>query len=68
MLFGGVTSDELTGDVPRWEKAQSRALLAVDRWQGIVGIELNDDGDDKLKDESLFRVLEWGGMESVITW
>lgn len=54
MLFKRVCEDELD----EWEGALSRASENVDVWKGVVGAEY-----DMAKDEALFRVLEWGGME-----
>ncbi|PBK61358.1 hypothetical protein ARMSODRAFT_896776 [Armillaria solidipes] len=54
MLFTRVCED----DLGEWEGALSRASENVDFWESIVGVDSN-----KMKDERLFRVLEWGGME-----
>ncbi|SJL14705.1 uncharacterized protein ARMOST_18171 [Armillaria ostoyae] len=54
MLFTRVCEDELG----EWEGALSRASENADFWESIVGVD-----SDKMKDERLFRVLEWGGME-----
>ncbi|KAK0466593.1 hypothetical protein IW261DRAFT_1683640 [Armillaria novae-zelandiae] len=54
MLFTRVCEDELV----EWEGAFTRAFENVDIWKGIVGVD-----GHKMKDERLFRVLEWGGME-----
>ncbi|KAK0219256.1 hypothetical protein IW262DRAFT_1448992 [Armillaria fumosa] len=54
MLFKRVCEDELD----EWEGALSRASKSVEVWKGVVGAEY-----DMAKDEALFRVLEWGGME-----
>ncbi|KAK0219247.1 hypothetical protein IW262DRAFT_1087131 [Armillaria fumosa] len=56
MLFSRVCGDELV----EWEGALTRAFENVDIWKGIVGVD-----GHKMKDERLFRVLEWGGMEVV---
>jgi hypothetical protein len=50
LLFRGVDESDAEG----WRKAEE-----VD-WVKEVGIE-----EEKVKDEGLFRVLEWGGMELV---
>ncbi|GAA6042995.1 hypothetical protein JCM8097_003876 [Rhodosporidiobolus ruineniae] len=50
MLFRGVEEAEADG----WRKPEE-----VD-WAGEVGVKV-----DEAKDEGLFRVLEWGGMEVV---
>ncbi|KAK7440958.1 hypothetical protein VKT23_016735 [Stygiomarasmius scandens] len=54
MLFKGVSETNLS----KWESASQRALEGVARWRDIVGVDLA-----KGNDKSLFRVLEWGGME-----
>ncbi len=54
MLFKRVCEDELDD----WEGALSRASENVDVWKDVVGVDC-----DVMKDEELFRVLEWGGME-----
>jgi hypothetical protein len=65
MLFKGVVEDEL----PMWEKAQIRANIgseagpsrrrwAVNWWTDVVGVDV-----ERALDGSLYRVLEWGGME-----
>ncbi|KAK0184738.1 hypothetical protein F5146DRAFT_1144849 [Armillaria mellea] len=56
MLFTRVCEDELV----EWEGALTRAFENVDIWKGIVGVD-----GHKAKDNGLFRVLEWGGMEVV---
>ncbi|KAK0464052.1 hypothetical protein IW261DRAFT_1524782 [Armillaria novae-zelandiae] len=55
MLFKRVCVDELD----EWEGSLSRASENIEFWKGIVGVDC-----DGLKDEALFRVLEWGGMEA----
>ena len=55
MLFKGIREDEASG----WEEARCRGLIGVD-WKAVVGV---DEKVGKLADSSLFRVLEWGGME-----
>ncbi len=54
MLFKRVCEDELD----EWEGALSRASEDAELWKGIVGVDT-----ERMKDEKLFRVLEWGGME-----
>ncbi|KAJ7662692.1 hypothetical protein DFH06DRAFT_987115 [Mycena polygramma] len=59
MLFKGIADDpagewEAAGE---WEGAQSRDDDA-ERWRGVVGVDVG-----RASDASLFRVLEWGGME-----
>jgi hypothetical protein len=54
MLFKGVRDDE----VADWPAARARATSGVERWKDIVGVDT-----DRAVDATLFRVLEWGGME-----
>ncbi|PBK61371.1 hypothetical protein ARMSODRAFT_1064826 [Armillaria solidipes] len=54
MLFKRVCDDELD----EWEGARSRAAENVEIWKDVVGAEY-----DRMRDEALFTVLEWGGME-----
>ncbi|KIO32160.1 hypothetical protein M407DRAFT_18964 [Tulasnella calospora MUT 4182] len=54
MIFEGIPADRL----PDWEEACERSLADVGFWKGVVGVE-----DARQSDKSLFRVLEWGGME-----
>ncbi|KAK0429995.1 hypothetical protein EV421DRAFT_1939495 [Armillaria borealis] len=54
MLFKRVCDDELD----EWAGAVSRASENVEFWKGVVGAEY-----DRMRDEALFRVLEWGGLE-----
>lgn len=56
MLFRGVKDAELDD----WSDAAARAGDSVDFWRDVVGVDL-----DAALDNSLFRVLEWGGMELV---
>ncbi|KAL0577616.1 hypothetical protein V5O48_004377 [Marasmius crinis-equi] len=66
MLFRDVPEAQLKRheeDRPRddkheWQEAVKRASEDVVFWQTIVGVEMT-----KCMDSSLFRVLEWGGME-----
>ena len=46
-----------------WSEARERAGVDPKFWRSIVGITDTEDGGDALEDKSLFRVLEWGGME-----
>lgn len=55
MIFKGVKADELHA----WTEARDRVQETVGRWRAVVGLP----DDDQLQDKSLFRVLEWGGME-----
>ncbi|KAG8907742.1 hypothetical protein FRC01_007587, partial [Tulasnella sp. 417] len=54
MLFQGIAEGELGG----WQEAQRRSSEGVDIWKAVVGVD-----ETRQHDESLFRVLEWGGME-----
>ncbi|KAK7452162.1 hypothetical protein VKT23_020790 [Stygiomarasmius scandens] len=54
MIFRGLPEE----DIEEWTEALDRASEDVQRWQSIVGMDKNN-----AMDESLFRVLEWGGME-----
>ncbi|PBK81578.1 ubiquitin-domain-containing protein [Armillaria gallica] len=54
MLFKRVCEDELN----EWERSLSRASENIGFWKDVVGVDC-----DGMKDEALFRVLEWGGME-----
>jgi len=54
MLFKGVSE----ADLGEWTEAATRSKAPVDSWCDIVGVE-----QEKMLDASLFRVLEWGGME-----
>lgn len=56
MLFKGVPEDQLAN----WSAAQTRADADVAWWVGVVGVDVA-----RAQDASLFRVLEWGGMEVV---
>lgn len=54
MLFQGIPPDRLS----EWQEAQERSSKDVDSWVAIVGVD-----GVRQRDTSLFRVLEWGGME-----
>ncbi|CAE6437761.1 unnamed protein product [Rhizoctonia solani] len=54
MLFGGIEE----GQIGQWDEAVTMASREVTVWKDIVGIDVT-----KVQDKSLFRVLEWGGME-----
>jgi hypothetical protein len=56
MLFKGVGEDQLAA----WAGAQAMAERDVAWWGDVVGVELG-----RASDTTLFRVLEWGGMEVV---
>ncbi|KAG8999337.1 hypothetical protein FRB90_012087 [Tulasnella sp. 427] len=54
MLFEGVPADQSA----HWQEARERSSMGVQFWKGVVGID-----EIRQRDASLFRVLEWGGME-----
>ncbi|KAI0310075.1 hypothetical protein OF83DRAFT_1071132, partial [Amylostereum chailletii] len=54
MLFKGI--DER--DLETWGEAEARATHDVAFWKKAVGVDA-----ERAEDRSLFRVLEWGGME-----
>ena len=56
MLFRGVRSD----DVDLWAQAAARATEedGATFWTKVVGVDAV-----RASDHTLFRVLEWGGME-----
>ena len=54
MLFKSV--DE--GLLSDWPQARDRAHRSADFWKNVVGINC-----ERSMEVSLFRVLEWGGME-----
>jgi hypothetical protein len=56
MLFCGVCSD----DVGLWAQAAARATEedGATFWTKVVGVDVA-----RVSDRTLFRVLEWGGME-----
>lgn len=51
MLFKGLSEDEVQA---QWTPAVS----APKDWRSVVGVD-----ERSLADDSLFRVVEWGGME-----
>ena len=55
MLFKGLKEDEVQ---QTWGAAVSAAQGNVNFWRSVVGVD-----DGSLTDGSLFRVVEWGGME-----
>ncbi|KAF8309817.1 hypothetical protein DL93DRAFT_2062600 [Clavulina sp. PMI_390] len=59
MLFQGLTRE--AASAPEWLTATERAEEDVRLWRDIVGLQ--GEPGTLMKDESLFRVLEWGGME-----
>lgn len=55
MLFRGIEEE----DLEKWAQAKMRADYSdVSFWTNIIGIDV-----EKASNESLYRVLEWGGME-----
>ncbi|KAG1812598.1 uncharacterized protein BJ212DRAFT_459416 [Suillus subaureus] len=54
MLFRGIPKEHLAN----WSNAQTQAEKDVAWWVGVVGVDPARAGD-----VTLFRVLEWGGME-----
>ncbi|KAF8314720.1 hypothetical protein DL93DRAFT_2079861 [Clavulina sp. PMI_390] len=59
MLFQGIESALATN--PEWVHAKEKAEADVLFWREVVG--LPGEAGELMKDDSLFRVLEWGGME-----
>ncbi|KAG1733683.1 hypothetical protein EDD22DRAFT_973743 [Suillus occidentalis] len=57
MLFQGIRKEHL-GD---WADAQMQAEKDVGGWVDVVGVDPARAGD-----ATLFRVLEWGGMELLV--
>jgi hypothetical protein len=49
------------GQLDLWAEAAKRAEDDVESWRDVVGVESKERQEDK----SLFRVLEWGGMEII---
>ena len=54
MLFRGIEANDLDA----WNIARSRADADVSHWVKTVGVDVG-----KASDTTLYRVLEWGGME-----
>lgn len=54
MLFRGIEANDLDA----WNIARSRADADVSHWVNTVGVDVG-----KASDTTLYRVLEWGGME-----
>jgi len=54
MVFKGVPEEALDN----WKGAQKRSIESVTDWCDVTGIDAQ-----RANDKSLFRVLEWGGME-----
>ncbi|KAG2113793.1 uncharacterized protein F5147DRAFT_787794 [Suillus discolor] len=57
MLFKGICKEHLAN----WPNAQMQAENDVAWWAGVVGVDPTRAGD-----VTLFRVLEWGGVEVLI--
>jgi hypothetical protein len=57
MLFKGVGKEQLAD----WANAQMQAEKDVALWVDVVGVD-----PARARDTTLFRVLEWGGMEVLI--
>lgn len=56
MLFKGLKQDDVQNEGSSWCEATE---ADAGRWKSVVGI----DKSRSLADNSLFRVVEWGGME-----
>lgn len=54
MVFKGVPDTEIQD----WPTAREKASSGVNWWKDVVGVSVN-----RALDTSLFRLLEWGGME-----
>ncbi|CAE7142209.1 unnamed protein product [Rhizoctonia solani] len=54
MLFGGIEESR----IGEWDEAIVLANRDVTLWRDVVGVNIA-----RAQDKSLFRVLEWGGME-----
>ena len=54
MLFRGICEDK----VDEWKAARSADGIEPDDWKDVVGVDV-----ERASNKSLFRVLEWGGME-----
>lgn len=59
MLFKGI--DRPFEEPGEWYEAEERTSRDVYWWRDVVG--LHGEAGGLMRDESLFRVLEWGGME-----
>ena len=55
MVFRGVEDD-----IREWTYAIERAEVDVTFWRDVVGVDAQ-----AAQDASLFRMLEWGGMEVI---
>lgn len=56
MLFRGLKDEELVDQT--WGRAVEKSNKDVNIWRDIVGVDQRS-----LDDKTLFRVVEWGGME-----
>ena len=54
MLFRGIDETELG----LWDEARERKETSVEFWKDVVDVDI-----ERLQDASLFRAIEWGGME-----
>jgi hypothetical protein len=59
MLFKGLKEDEVQ---QCWGAAVGAAQGDVNFWRSVVGVD-----DRSLTDGSLFRVVEWGGVEVLVS-
>ncbi|KAG1795837.1 uncharacterized protein BJ212DRAFT_1409916 [Suillus subaureus] len=59
MLFKGICKERLAN----WANAQIQAEKDVDWWIDVVGVDPVRTGD-----VTLFRLLEWGGIEVLIRY
>lgn len=60
MVFRGVDSNDDSTGFAEWDVAAARVKEDPTLWRAVVGMP-GEKG--VMADESLFRVLEWGGME-----
>ncbi|KAK0192574.1 hypothetical protein F5146DRAFT_1190868 [Armillaria mellea] len=58
MLFKGISEDRLD----EWSGTISRSQDEMEWWRNVVGLV----SKERQRDEKLFRVLEWGGMETIL--
>jgi len=54
MLFRGIRE----GEIDEWRAAGNDENLKPEEWKDVVGVDV-----ERASNKSLFRVLEWGGME-----
>lgn len=55
MVFKGIPADQISD----WKDAAERSEQNVSFWKDVVGLG----PIERWQDPTLFRVLEWGGME-----